>query len=277
MKSLSITLFWLFIIQVTHAQEVASEYQKWLASTPLGSALEVTSYQPQQERLTISVKKHLETADEVKSVYATWDSLSTAYSAYDLTLPNLLYNQLKQLVPAASGKLSITLQSPKPVLFSGSISYNGSEVVAALQFLSIKGSGIPTLKTEGLFFPSDFLPLKLSLVEARKFLPKQVQKFFRQEFKASKNEIQQEVNGKSEETYKLEKKGLVTENFNDRLVLTIFYSATSNAETQIHFSIKASYAGGIFAVGEYEEVGIDYLPALIELQQKFKNLLFNDE
>ena len=163
------------------------------------------------------------------------------------------------------------------MLFSGLISYDGTTVVAALQFISIKGDQIPTLKTEGLFFPSDFLPLKLSLTEARKFLPKQVQKFFRQEFKASKNEIQQEINGKAEETYKLEKKGLVTENFNDRLVLTIFYSATSSAETQIHFSIKAFYAGGVFAAGEYEKISIDYLPALIELQQKFKNLLFNDE
>ena len=278
MKRLLITLILLFFIQLVKAQELAETYQNWLNQTSLGSFLQVDGYHYNDRKLILKVVDQYHTADQLKMVSATWDSLSKAYRRYQLDIPTMLYLKLSQLEAEASCNLSIDIKSEIPILFSGNIKMENKHINSEFQFLNTKGDNYPAIDTEeGLLFPSDFLLLKTSWESAKKVMLQQVQKFLKKHFKISKNELVVESNGQLQETYTIKRKSLFTGKYHDRIILTITYSATPDRETLVHFEFDASYAAGIITAGKYSKIDIDYLPIVVDIQQKFKSQLYNYE
>ena len=257
------------------SQGLGEDYQNWLSGTPLAQLIEVNRFENQT--LYLQVKSEYSTPESIKQVYNSWDSLSRFYKKNEVELSATLFNKLKQLANTKGRDLSINIASAIPALFSAVILLNNSngELQETIQFVDSKGAGGRPLIVSGILFTSDFIPVKVSLEEAKKMVSKQTRLFLRKEFNLSNNEIREDKNGSSQQSYLVEKKGLITESYNDKLEVAIWYIPLEKEETEINFEFRAYYARGIISAGEYTEIDLTYLPELIQIQKKFKNYLNN--
>lgn len=265
--------FFTLNLLVATSQGIEEDYQNWLSGTPLAQLIEVNRFENQT--LYLQVKPEYSTPESIKQIYASWDSLSRFYKKNEVPLSATLFNKLKQLANTKGQDLSINIASAIPALFSATIQMTDGELQEKIQFVDSKGIGDLPLEMNGVLFSSDFIPVKVSLQEAKKIVAKQTRLFLRKEFNLSKNEIREDKNGSSQQNYQVEKKGLLTKSYNDKIEVAIWYIPLEKEETEINFEFRAYYARGIISAGEYTEIDLIYLPELIQIQKKFKNYLNN--
>ncbi|MDW3195093.1 MAG: hypothetical protein R8G66_22155 [Cytophagales bacterium] len=264
------------------AQGVASDYQSWLASTPLTDVFEVDSYNSGRGELTIGVKAAFDDPLKIEMAYVLLDRLTEHYDSLEADMARFILNRLIRLTNRPFSEVAIVFRSEfnqeefmriqyLPLLFVG---YDPPEIKITKNYTSERSALEVDLDDLSMFDMSGMIPLQKPIGKARGVLRQAVMNYVEANLNVGPELISIDTTDSFQHLFIVEGKEIITPSYHEQIQISVHFAEVSNIQTQINYDVSGFYARGIGERGAFKPFPTAYKDRLIVVFSNFISEVF---